>query len=74
MRGLQTLSSGENSAVDTESEDMAEGGLAWADRSDREVDVLLKDMWDMTYEILKKRNHVQINHYSPNEDSYIYKL
>ncbi|KAG7223265.1 hypothetical protein INR49_015621 [Caranx melampygus] len=45
MRGLQTLSSGENSAVDTESEDMAEGGLAWADRSEREVDVLLKDMF-----------------------------
>lgn len=26
---------------DTESEDMAEGGLAWADRSEREVEVLV---------------------------------
>lgn len=41
---ILTLSSGESSAeVDTESEDMAEGGLAWADRSDREVDELVKD-------------------------------
>lgn len=41
---LLTLSSGESSAeVDTESEDMAEGGLAWADRSDREVEELVKD-------------------------------
>lgn len=26
--------------VDTESEDMAEGGFAWAERSEREVEVL----------------------------------
>lgn len=32
--------------METESEDMAEGGLAWADRSEREVEVLLRD--DMT--------------------------
>lgn len=44
---ILTLSSGESSAeVDTESEDMAEGGLAWADRSEREVEVLVRD--DMT--------------------------
>lgn len=41
---ILTLSSGESSAeVDTESEDMAEGGLAGADRSEREVEVLLRD-------------------------------
>ncbi len=41
---LLTLSSGESSAeVDTESEDIAEGGFAWADRSEREVEVLVRD-------------------------------
>lgn len=29
--------------MDTESEDMAEGGLTWADRSEREVEVLVRD-------------------------------
>lgn len=39
-----TLSSGERSVeVDAESEDMAEGGLAWPDRSEREVEVLTRD-------------------------------
>lgn len=41
---LLTLSSGESSAdVATESEDIAEGGLAWAERSEREVEVLVRD-------------------------------
>lgn len=41
---LLTLSSGESSvAKDTDSKDMAEGGLAGADRSEREVEVLLSD-------------------------------
>lgn len=44
MYSLLTLSSGESSVeVDTESEDMAEGGLACADRSEREVEVLVSD-------------------------------
>lgn len=44
MSSLLTLSSGESSVeVDTESEDMAEGGLACADRSEREVEVLVSD-------------------------------
>lgn len=44
MNSPLTLSSGESSVeVDTESEDMAEGGLAWADRSEREVEVLVSD-------------------------------
>ena len=38
------MSSGESSAeVLTESEDMAEGGFAWAERSEREVEVLLDE-------------------------------
>lgn len=42
MRQEFTLSSGESSAeVDTESEDMAEGGLAGAERSEREVEALV---------------------------------
>lgn len=42
--GVLTLSSGESSVeVATESEDMAEGGLAWAERSEREVEVLVGD-------------------------------
>lgn len=42
MRQELTLSSGESSAeVDTESEDMAEGGLAGAERSEREVEALV---------------------------------
>lgn len=41
--GLRTRSSGENSVeVDTESEDRPEGGLAWAERSDRDVEELLE--------------------------------
>lgn len=44
MCRLLTLSSGESSAeVATESEDIPEGGLAWADRSDREVEELVRD-------------------------------
>lgn len=43
MRQELTLSSGESSAeVDTESEDMAEGVLAGAERSDREVEALAR--------------------------------
>lgn len=39
-----TRSSGENSAdVDTESEDKTDGGLAWAEWSEREVEVLRTD-------------------------------
>lgn len=42
MRQELTLSSGESSAdVDTESEDMAEGGLAGAERSERDVEALV---------------------------------
>lgn len=38
-----TLSSGESSAeVDIESEDMAEGGLVGAERSEREVEALVR--------------------------------
>lgn len=39
-----TLHSGESSAeAANESEDIANGGLAWADRSEREVEVLVRD-------------------------------
>lgn len=42
VHSLLTLSSGESSVeVDTESEDMAKGSLAWADQSEREVEVLV---------------------------------
>lgn len=42
VRNKLTLSSGESSAeVDTESEDMAEGGFAGAERSEREVEALV---------------------------------
>lgn len=41
---LLTLSSGESSAeVATESDDIAEGGLTWAERSEREVEVLERE-------------------------------
>lgn len=42
MKQEPTLNSGESSAeVDTDSEDMAEGGLAGAERSEREVEALM---------------------------------
>lgn len=42
MRQELTRSSGESSAeVDTESEDIAEGGLAGAERSERDVEALV---------------------------------
>lgn len=41
---LRTFSSGEISAdVAAESEDIAEGGLAWAERSERDVEVLMRE-------------------------------
>lgn len=67
---LLTLSSGESSVeVDTESEDMAEGGLVWAERSEREVEVLTGD---------KKTNHQEkstfpcVSHYKKKGNMYIY--
>lgn len=59
-----TLSSGERSVeVDAESEDMAEGGLTWPDRSEREVEVLMRQhiRGNPCFETRKSQQYISLN-------------